>query len=306
MRLGESDAARERAQAGLSAAGRGGEAKPEAQLHSMMGSIEVGAGRYTEAIKHLTRALTLARAGGHRRLEGVVLGNLSGALSAIGDYAAALPHVEAGLEISRTIGNRANEAIALANMGQLRLGLRDVPAAVSESREAVRLSRETGDVFVEAYGLMYLGEALVAAGQPDEAQSCFATSIALFERLAVPQALQARAQYAEMALDRGDLETAMAEMEVINTALQSGVSLGSTGDPCRIELVCHRVLAAAGDERAAEWLLHAHNRLMAQAAHFEGAARERFLTNVPWNRAIIDRFADVGLPEPPAGRQNST
>jgi class 3 adenylate cyclase/tetratricopeptide (TPR) repeat protein len=302
MRLGDSDAARERAQAGLSAARRSGEAKPEAQLHSVMGSIEVGVGRYTEAVKHLTRALLLARAGGHRRLEGVVLSNLSGALSATGDYAAALPHLEAGLEISRAIGNRAAEAIALVNMAQWRLGLHDIAGAVSESREAVRLSRETGDAFVEAHGLMYLGEALSAATQEDEAQACFVGSIALFERLAVPQMLQARAQYAEMMLGRGDLATAMTQVENIVTALQSGFSLDGVDEPRRIELVCHRVLAAAGDDRAAAWLVQAHTRLMAQAAHFEGAARDRFLTNVPWNRVIVDRFADFGPPESPGAK----
>jgi class 3 adenylate cyclase/tetratricopeptide (TPR) repeat protein len=301
MRLGDSDAASERAQAGLAAARRSGEVKPEAQLHSVIGSIEVGAGRYTEGVEHLTQALSLARAGGHRRLEGVVLGNLSDALSAIGDFVAALPHLEAGLEISRAIGNRAAEAIALATLGPLRLGLHDVAAAVSESREAVRLSRETGDAFVEAHGLMNLGEALGAAAQANEAQSCYSGSVALFERLGLPHGvLQARAQHAEMALDRGDLAAAMAEVEVIVAALQSGLSLAGTDQPRRIELVCHRALAAGGDERAADWLVQAHTGLMAQAACLKGAARARFLTNVPWNRSIVDCWADAGAPEPPA------
>jgi hypothetical protein len=150
-------------------------------------------------------------------------------------------------------------------------------------------------------GLMNLGEALAAAAQANEAQTCYASSVALFERIGLPHgALQARAQHAEMALERGDLATAMAEIEVIVTALQSDLTLDGTDEPRRIELVCHRVLAAVGDERAAKWLVQAHTRLMAQAAHFEGAARERFLTNVPWNRIIIDRFANIGLPEPPA------
>jgi tetratricopeptide (TPR) repeat protein len=301
MRLGDSDAARERAQAGLAAARRSREAKPEAQLHSVIGSIEVGAGRYTEGVEHLTQALSLARAGGHRRLEGVVLSNLSDALSAIGDFVAALPHLEAGLEISRAIGNRAAEAIALATLGPLRLCLHDVAAAVSESREAVRLSRETGDAFVEAHGLMNLGEALSAATQEDEAAACYAGSVALFERLGMPHgALQARAQHAEMALDRGDLATAMAEVEVIVAALHGGLSLDGADDPRRIELVCHRVLAAADDGRAAGWLVQAHTHLVAQAARLEVAVRERYLTNVPWNRVIVERWADVSAREPPA------
>ena len=153
---------------------------------------------------------------------------------------------------------------------------------------------------MEAHGLMYLGEALGAAAKEDEAQNCFVDSIALFERLAVPQVLQARAQYAEMVLGRGDRTAAMTQVEIIVTALQSGLSLDGVDEPRRIELVCHRVLAAAGDERAASWLVQAHTRLMAQAAYLEGAARDRFLTNVPWNRVIIERFTDVGLPEPPA------
>jgi tetratricopeptide (TPR) repeat protein len=294
MRLGDNDGARERARAGLAAALRSGDAKAEAQLHSVMGSIEVGAGRYTEAVEHLTRALALARSGGHRRLEGVVLSNLSGALSAIGDFTAALPYLEAGLEIARAIGNRVGEAIALENMGPLHMCLNDVAAAVSESREAVRLGRETGDTFVEAHALMNLGQALGAMAQTSEAKACFVASEALFEKLDLPHgALEARAQHAEMALELGDLATAIAEVETIVAALGTGLSLDGTEQPRRIELVCHRVLAAAGDERAAEWLVRAYTRLMAQAVHFEGAVRERFLTNVPWNRGIVERWLDV-------------
>jgi len=56
----------------------------------------------------------------------------------------------------------------------------------------------------------------------------------------------------------------------------------------RVNLVCHLVLARAGDPRADAWLKRAHGQLQATAANIADAAlREGFLGNNPDHRAIL-------------------
>jgi hypothetical protein len=55
-----------------------------------------------------------------------------------------------------------------------------------------------------------------------------------------------------------------------------------------VNLVCHLVLARAGDPRADAWLKRAHGQLQATAANIADAAlREGFLGNNPDHRAIL-------------------
>ena len=62
--------------------------------------------------------------------------------------------------------------------------------------------------------------------------------------------------------------------------------------PRLVEWTCHRVLASAGDPRAAEWLARAHEALQAQAATIADAElRQGFICNIPVHREIAAAWA---------------
>ncbi|MGZ5276922.1 MAG: hypothetical protein ACXWCU_13500, partial [Caldimonas sp.] len=64
--------------------------------------------------------------------------------------------------------------------------------------------------------------------------------------------------------------------------------LDGTVKPRLIELTCYRVLAQAGDLRAAEWLTRAHAALQVQAATIpDPALRQGFLQNILYHREIV-------------------
>ena len=91
-----------------------------------------------------------------------------------------------------------------------------------------------------------------------------------------------------LSLVQGDAAGALAEVEKILAHLAAGGRLDGTEEPLRISLACHRVLAEAGDPRAAGVLATAHADLSARARRIaDPDARQRFLHDVPHHRAIV-------------------
>jgi len=96
-----------------------------------------------------------------------------------------------------------------------------------------------------------------------------------------------------VALAQGDFAQAMGHVEVLLARRASGETWH--GADARLVLwTCHRVLARAGDPRAAEMLASAHAELQARAATISDATlRESFVGNVPHHRAIAHAWAAI-------------
>ena len=66
--------------------------------------------------------------------------------------------------------------------------------------------------------------------------------------------------------------------------------LDGADDPLWVWLTWYQVWQAAGDPRAADVLARAHALLMAQADRLPAPDRERYLSNIPYHRAIITAY----------------
>jgi hypothetical protein len=96
----------------------------------------------------------------------------------------------------------------------------------------------------------------------------------------------ARAGLARIAMRRGDLPGAMAQVEAILDYMASR-SLDGAIEPLRIRLTCYRVLDAADDPRADGILETAHNLLMKRAGTIpDEKLRLSYLDNVEAHREI--------------------
>ena len=85
----------------------------------------------------------------------------------------------------------------------------------------------------------------------------------------------------------------MGHVEVLLTRRASG-EIWHGADARLVLWTCHRVLARAGDPRAAEMLTSAHAELQARVATISDAAlRESFVGNVPHHRAIDDAWSAI-------------
>ena len=89
----------------------------------------------------------------------------------------------------------------------------------------------------------------------------------------------------------------LGEHTIVSDVLLARRASGETwhGADARLVLwTCHRVLACAGDPRAAEMLASAHAELQARAATISDATlRESFVGNVPHHRAIAHAWAAI-------------
>ena len=118
------------------------------------------------------------------------------------------------------------------------------------------------------------GHALHALGDWQAAAQAYRESSALFRELGrVTMPPEPMAGLARVALARGDTAAALAIVEEIAAHLDGGGSVDGTEDPLWIHLTCHRVFAAAGEARAAEYLRHAHELLMARSASLADGER---------------------------------
>ena len=103
-----------------------------------------------------------------------------------------------------------------------------------------------------------------------------------------PWERDASAGLAQVALAERDGATALREVEALLAHLAGGGTFEGAVKPRLIELTCYRVLAQAGDLRAAELLTRAHAALQAQGATIPDAAlRQGFLQNIPYHREIV-------------------
>jgi hypothetical protein len=88
----------------------------------------------------------------------------------------------------------------------------------------------------------------------------------------------------------------MAQVERLLAHEGNGVSLADGGcEPRLVEWICHRVLSAAGDPRAFEWLARAHGALQATAhAIRDDALRHGLLNDIPHHRQIVAAWTQAG------------
>ena len=234
------------------------------------------------------QALALARELGDRRLEALTLGNVGLWRLNLGDLAAGERDLEEGLRLARAIGDRALECARLLGLTWLALWQGEDSRALAIARKALEAAMAVQARKWEAFAWLGLGRADLALGRPEAANQAFERARDVAREINSPAQHDATAGLARSALAQGAGPRALQELKPLLDHVAAGGTLGGVDCPREVELTCHRVLAAAGDPRAAEWLKCAHANLQATAVTIgDPEMRRMFLTNIPEHREIV-------------------
>ena len=291
--LGRPDDALPHAEAGLATAREAGNTAVEAMILNQMGRDATNRGDPGAAIRLFEQALARHRQTKNRSNEAGTLSNMAYDAFVLGDYVAAYAQFLQAAELCHQVGQRQSEGIVQINLA-LVLQCQGDPAGAREyTRSALQLLRPAGDRLGQAAALRVAGHAELALGEQGRALKYFRASRELFDELGLGHlAIEAIAGLAMQALACQDIGVALGHVELILKRQADGASLAGTDEPPRIGLVCHQVLAAAGDARADGVLAATHAELQSRAEKISDPARRQgFLDNVPWHRELIQLWA---------------
>ncbi len=242
------------------------------------------------------QSLAAHRVAGDRRNEAIAQGNIGAGWLGLGELTRARVELEEGLRLLRINGERALAVSPLCALSTLALWKGDDAHALVQARAAVETAVAVHARDQEPAALCRVGDAELALGRHGPAAEAFASAHARASEIASPYRHDASAGLARVALAQGDSDAAM---QALASLLPLGTRTGGDDNPFEgaefprlVEWTCHRVLARAGDPRAAEWLARAHAALQARAATIADAElRQGFICNIPVHREIAAAWA---------------
>lgn len=175
--LGNAEAARASAAAGLEALARAPDAATEARLRSLRGELLTEEARHAEAEQQLERALALARDCGEAVLECKVLNGLVALAIERGRLADARTHCDAALRIAEEAGDERWQGGLLGNLAFVDYGEGRASDAIERYTRALTLARRVGDRRWEGNARCNLGLLLHEQGRTAEAQAELQTAL---------------------------------------------------------------------------------------------------------------------------------
>lgn len=297
--------ARASVELGLDRAQRSGNPVVEAKVLAVWANLETVTGGDRVAGDLMLRVIAIAQQAGDRRLESVMHGNLGRVQAALGEFEMARASQEASLQIAREIEYRASEGGALQGLAEIELSLGEFEAAAAHAVAAIEVASAIGNRLGRSRALSDLAQALGERG--DHAAAAAAAREAIEEAAAGGNhggsyVLTALSTLAHAALNLGDIDEAMQHVEqLLGLLAEQGAVARSPG----MHFVCHQVLAAAQDERAAQVLASAHAGLLAFADDVSPASRERYLKDVPEHRRILAAWASRASGTPSSSMETS-
>ncbi|MDX1690893.1 MAG: adenylate/guanylate cyclase domain-containing protein [Acidimicrobiia bacterium] len=290
--LGQSGEARAQGEAALARAETAGEADTEGTALNIVALAAQSERRYSEACQLFERLRDRAVDHGDRTGETTALVNLGVSLVLLGRYEAAVDILDRAVATTTEVGDRLATSTALVNRAWARAGAADWGPARHDADRGLALTRSLGHTEATAEALVWLGHIRVGLGDPDGAESAYAEALRLRRDLGqAALATGAHAGLARVALHRGEVERARTHVAPILDYLPEDPRIVGTWEPVRIYLTCVEVLEASGDERTEEVLTSAHELLISLAGGIDDPADRRvFLEDVPWHRAVVERW----------------
>jgi len=269
------------------------EARALSNLALAEGSLN---GNYALAREYYEQSYEIAHQIGDRISECNGLGNMGFAAGMQGDFVAARTYHEQALMIAREVGNPYSEIVTLINLSALSSLQNEPQSALYHAQRAAELAQKTSDASWEGWALLYIGHAYSLQNELALAQAAYRKSIVIRNKLDQPSlAMEPIAGLVETYLRWDNLESAGREAEKVLQYLGSGSTLDGTDEPLRVYYACYLYLKKKKDSRSGQVLRAAKNLLEAQASKFnDHAARQRYIENIPWRRAIRDEDLDNG------------
>jgi tetratricopeptide (TPR) repeat protein len=247
-------------------------------------------GNYVLASEYYEKSYRIAREIGDKVAEVFTLGNMGFAAGMQGDFISARFYHEQTLSLAREIGDRYREIYTLINLSAV-LGLQnESELALEYAEHAAEMARSISERAGEAWAMLYMGNAYLLQHQPNRAQTAYRKSLEIRKELGQPSlSMEPIAGLVESFLLANDIESASQEAEKILTFLASGLTLDGTEEPLRVYYACYRLLEKKQDPRARQILQSAVKLLDAQVSALKDeTARNRYIENIPWRRAIRD------------------
>jgi tetratricopeptide (TPR) repeat protein len=244
------------------------------------------------AMTHWEQARLIHQAIGDKEGTARVLTNLSSVCLDLGEYEKGLAYSQEALAICREIDLRFGQGMNLINLSIFKFHLGHHEQAEIFSQAALELARKMKSMPLEGLALKDLAYILAQRQQWAVAEATYQQALTIWQELSQPlYVLEMQAGLAKVALGRNDLAQAQNYIQPLVAHLQSAHSFAGTSRPFFIYLVCHNVLAAAGDPFATTVLQHAHEALMLFANEIADASqRDGFFQNVTEHQQITMLF----------------
>jgi DNA-binding SARP family transcriptional activator/predicted ATPase/Tfp pilus assembly protein PilF len=243
---------------------------------------------FSAAYAYRLEALEILETLDDRYQRSLVTSGLGVLLSRMGDYETARAYYEQTLAIDQDVGDEAGMAWTLNNLGLLYNHLGEFGQALPLHEKALRMAQALGARTVEGLALSRIGQDLHGLGRLDEAARSLMAAAAIQGELRQPVwAVETNATLAVVLLDAGKTEQALATIEPLLPGLTSSALQGAR-EPFRARWNCYRVLAAAGDARAAGLLADTAADLREEAQRiYNDALCRSFLERIPVHAAIL-------------------
>ncbi len=246
-------------------------------------------GDYSEVPALLERALAIQRVAKNRWWEVRVLNELGIVALLLGDWADARRRFAEGEQLATAIGDEGGLALLLLNAGQAARESGSAGEAEQLLQQSLALAQTQEDRDLAAQALSELACTALAQEAYDVALERAEQALALFREMDATVSQTADLTVAALAL------SAMGRMDEARTNAAAALAIlercGGEGPdyPHRDYWRAAQVLAAAGDQAGAAHALGRAQTLLAAAAEriADPVIRERFLRQVPWNRAIM-------------------
>ena len=248
---------------------------------------------YEKAIGYYEQALCISCDTGDRWGESIALGRLGHIHARVGDYAQARDYYQQGLDICCKIGDRRGEGWTLGHLSLLLYQQSDNEDALAYSQQALSILQDLDDSRVQAQVLTCLGHALVGLGYLVKAANVYQQALELRRKLGEPHlATEVLAGLACISMARGDLFQAQAQVDEVLAHLEAN-TLDHTIEPCRVYLICARVLRANNKPRAQDIVNTAYRLLQERAARISDEKfRRSFLDDVAVHRELLATRAE--------------
>ena len=151
-----------------------------------LGTVRQMTGDYAGALRDLAEALDLCRSLGDRFGEANTLVRLGALRRVVGDDAGAQRDQEAALRLCREIEYRHGAANALTELGMVRQTAGDYLGALRDLEEALKLYREGGSRQGEAWALNYYAAVFLATGEQIHALALYRDALRLTREVQQP------------------------------------------------------------------------------------------------------------------------
>lgn len=268
---------------------------------SALGAVALADGNYSDALESFREAEKVQTAEAAGVDASYILLGLGRALAGLGDFAAAAPIFKQALSLREGLDDIVGEAIARVEVASSHLDLGQIDDALAEARKALFSLSLVAEVEARADAERVLGRILLRQRRPEEADARFQEAerilratesdrellVVLSLRLdaAIAGGREAAVERAMAALER---ERVLRPRVPTTPALEYRLWRGS-------EWLGGRDGAQKG---SVDYLRAAYDELLRQTGFLAPELRQRFLSQVPDNSAILDAATRAGLSMP--------